>query len=272
MTALPSIELNRERSRAQLAVVLFTIALALLFVQLFANPYVITVKSTGCWSINTDGLFNHFNVQGCGNQSWMMIDLYARVHSIPLANAPTVPGGGDMSIFLSQGPGSGGSCVGGHACTNLSGFSPPSPLACNSCVVTQLGLNPTADSITSGNGATLATYPFVGWILLVYLALAIRNGLRTYSSYIRGERQNLDWKAFTSLRKTLTVFSLCFLAYTTYQFIAIWLSLFVRPVPQFGLIGEGLVLILVTVWLARFLGWKFPFQTNITSLPSTMPL
>lgn len=244
------------------------VALALLFVQLFANPYVVTVYSKGCWSINTDGLFNHFNVQGCGNQSWMMIDLYAHIHNIPLVNGPSVPGGEDLSIFLSQGPGSGGSCVGGSACVNLSAFS-PSNLACNDCVVTQLGPNPTADWITNGNGATLASYPFVEWILLVYLALAIRNGLRTYSSYVRGERQYLDWKDLTSQRKTFTVFSLGFLAYATYQFIAIWLSLFVGPVPQYGLIGEGLVLILATVWLARFIGWKFPFQRSFT-LPSTV--
>jgi hypothetical protein len=194
----------------------------------------------------------------------MMIDLYARIVNVPLANQPSVPGGGDLSIYLSHGPGGGGSCVG---CSNLSGFS-PNNLACNGCVVTHLGPNPIADWVTNGS-ASLASYPFVEWILLVYLAFAIRNGLKTNSSYVRGERQNLDWKDLTSLRKTLTVFSVGFLAYTTYQFIAVWLSLFVGPVPQYGFIGEGLVLILATVWLARFTAWKFPFQRSITTLPST---
>src|SRR6266704_60119 len=204
-TTVPSADLNRKKSRARLVLILFMVALVLLFVQLFANPYVVTVYSKGCWSINTDGLFNHFNVQGCGNQSWMMIDLYAHIHNVPLVNGLSVPGGEDLSIFLSQGPGSGGSCVGGSACVNLSAFSP----------------------------------------------------------------SNLAWKDLTSQRKTFTVFSLGFLAYATYQFIAIWLSLFVGPVPQYGLIGEGLVLILATVWLARFIGWKFPFQRSFT-LPSTV--
>ncbi len=251
--------------------ILYTITLAVLFVQLLATPYVVTVYSKGCWSIDTDGLFNHFNVQGCGNQSWTIIDLYAHVYSMPLANTPPVSGGGDLSIILSQGP-YGRGCVGGSACgslTALATFSPPSPVACIGCRVTQLGLNPVADLTTSGNGATLASLPFINWILLIYLALAIRNVPKTYSSYKRNERQYLGWKNLTNLRRTLTVFSFGFLFFMTYQFVATWLSVLFSPVPEFGLIGLGLVLIPVTIWLARFLIWELPFYRPAAILPAT---
>ncbi len=237
-------------------VILFALALGLLFVELSASPYVVTAYSKGCWSVNTDGLFNHFNVRGCGNQSWMMVDVYAHVHTLPVAN-----GANDLSVVLSQGSGPGGSCVGGSLCQNLWTYTPPSPLVCNGCVVTQFGPNPLADWATGGNGGTLATFPFITWILLLYLAGAILATPRIYSDYLRGGRQDLDWQALTDRRKTLTTFSLGFLVFTTYQFIATWISLLYRPVPAFSLFGEGWLFIPVVVWLARFLRWKFPFYS-----------
>lgn len=53
---------SQERSRVRATIILFTVLLALLFVELFTTPYVVTVYSKGCWSVNTDGIFSHFNV------------------------------------------------------------------------------------------------------------------------------------------------------------------------------------------------------------------
>jgi len=238
--------------------------MAVLFVELFTTPFVVTVYSQGCWSVNTDGLFSHFNVQGCGTQSWLIVDLYAHVSTQPVSN-----GANDVSLFLTSGAGPGGGCLGGSACShsNLWTYVPPSPVACTGCTVTQLGLpNPLAD----WGSSNFAMFPFIIWILLVYLAWSIRSAPRVYSGYMRGERSSSDWKVLSDRRKALAMFALGYLALTTYQYLATLVYLFFRPVPTLGFPFAGLLVIPVAVWLARFLGWKFPARAiSYTSVMSS---
>jgi hypothetical protein len=253
--AVPTENLDgRERSRARITIVLFTLLMAVLFVELFSTPYVVTVYSKGCWSVNTDGLFSRFNVRGCGTQSWLIVDLYAHVSTQQVANAAN-----DVSVFLTNGAGPGGGCFGGSACgfNKLLTYVPPSPVACKGCVVTQLGLpNPLSD----WGSSNFASFPFVTWILLVYLAGRIWDARGVYSGYLRSERGLLDWKDLTDRRKTLTTFAIGFLAFTTYQYIATWIYLIFSPVPTLSLQFAGFLTIPVAIWLARLPSWKFPFK------------
>jgi hypothetical protein len=264
--AVPAENLGgRERSRARITVVLFTLLMAVLFVELFSTPYVVTVYSKGCWSVNTDGLFSRFNVRGCGTQSWLIVDLYAHVSTQTVSN-----GANDVSLFLTQGAGPGGGCLGGSACrlNNLRTYTPPSPVACTGCIVTQLGLpNPLAD----WSGGNFASFPFITWILLLYLAWSIRDAPRVYSGYLRSERASLNWKDLSDRRKTLATFALGYFAFTTYQYLATWFYLFFQPIPTLTLPFAGFLIIPVAIWLARFLGWKFPLKatpTVVSYLPS----
>ncbi len=257
--AVPTENLSvRERSRAQIAIVLFMLLLVVLFVELFSTPYVVTVYSKGCWSVNTDGVFNHFNMRGCGKQSWLFVDLYARVTTPSVSNGAT-----DLSVFLTEGAGPGGGCFGGSACgfNSLWSLTPPSPVACSGCVVTQLGLNPFAD-LGSGLGGSLGSFPFFTWLLLLYLAGKILDTRRVYSEFLKGDRVSLGWKGLSDRRKTLATFALGFLAIGTYQYIATWVYLFFRPVPIPNLLAfVGFLVFPVAIWLARFPKWNFPLKS-----------
>lgn len=185
----------------------------------------------------------------------MIVDLYAHVSTQPVAN-----GANDVSLFLTTGAGPGGGCVGGSACglNNLWTYTPASPVACNGCAVTQLGLpNPFAD----WSGGNFASFPFITWILLIYLAQSIRNASRVYSGYLKSERTSLEWKDLPSRRKTLAIFALGYLVLATYQYTATWVYLYISPVPTLNFPFSGLFIIPVAMWLARFLGWKFPLKT-----------
>jgi hypothetical protein len=243
---------GRERSKARITIILFTLLMVVLFVELFTTPYVATVYSKGCWSVNTDGLFSRFNVQNCGTKSWLIVDLYAHVSTQQVAN-----GANDVSLFLTEGAGPGGGCLGGSACAlnNLWTYVPSSPVACTGCVVTQLGLpNPLAD----WSGSNFASFPFITWLLLVYLAWSIRSAPRVYSGYMRSERASINWKDLSDRRKTLTIFALGYLAFTTYQYLATWVYLSFQPIPTLTFPFAGILIIPVAIWLARLPGWKFP--------------
>lgn len=259
---------GRERSRARITIILLTLLLAVFFVELFTTPFVVTVYSKGCWSVNTDGIFSRFNVRGCGTQSWLMVDLYAHVSTQPVSN-----GANDVSLFLTSGAGPGGGCLGGSACShsNLFTYVPPSPVACKGCTVTQLGLpNPLAD----WGSSNFAMFPFITWILLVYIAWSIRSAPRVYSGYLRSERASISWKDLSDRRKALAIFALGYFALATYQYLATWFYLFFQPIPTLTFPFVGILIIPVAVWISRFLGWRFPAKalsySNVVSSSSSV--
>src|SRR5216683_2282395 len=183
LAALPPLEPPKEDQRkVKLTIILFTLLITVLVVESLATPFVITVYSKGCWSATTGGVFQRISVQGCGNGTWVMFDLYAVVHPQTVS--------GTLNLFL---------------------YGPQSPIKCQGCIITTGLSNPIADWFGGAN-STLATGPPLFTIaLLVYLAMSFRRAPKIYRGYLRGERGQVSWTAFSHGEKTLTVFALGFL-------------------------------------------------------------
>jgi hypothetical protein len=259
---------GENQRKARLTILFFTFLVTILVVESLATPFVVTVYSKGCWSATTGGVFQRISAQGCGNGSWVMYDLYVVVHP------RTVSGTNDLSVALTDGVGLGGGCLGGSVCgtINFLIYGPPSPIACQGCVITTGLPNPVSD-LYGGQNSTLATGPdLFAIVLLVYLAMSLRRVPKIYRSYLRGEREPVSWKAFSEGEKTLTVFALGFLGFRTYQFIATMLYLYVTPVPTLTFPFQDLVSFLAAIWLVHYLGWKFPLKTLPSSVMTTVPV
>jgi hypothetical protein len=116
-------------------------------------------------------------------------------------------------------------------------------------------------------------FPFIIWILLVYLAWSIRSAPRVYSGYLRSERASISWEDISDRRKALAIFALGYLAFTTYQYLATWVYLFIQPIPTLTFPFVGILIIPVAVWISRFLGWRFPakgLSYSVVSSSSSM--
>jgi hypothetical protein len=267
VAALSSLEHPGEDQRkVTLTILLFTLLATVLVVEALATPFVVTVYSKGCWSATTGGVFQRTSVQGCGNSSWVMYDLYI------VAHPRTVSGPNDLSVFVTYGAGLGGACLGGSACGMLSFlYGPPSPITCQGCIITTGLPNPIADWSGGQNATLSSTLPLFTVVLLVYLVQSLRRVPKIYRGYLRGERELVSWKAFSEGEKTLTVFALSFLGFRSYQFIATMLYLYVTPVPTLGFPFQDLVSFLAAIWLMHYLGWKFPLKTLPSNLMTTVP-
>jgi len=268
LAALPPLEPPKEDQRkVKLTIILFTLLITVLVVESLATPFVITVYSKGCWSATTGGVFQRISVQGCGNGTWVMFDLYAVVHP------QTVSGTNDLSLVLTNGVGFGGSCLGGSVCSTLNLFlyGPQSPIKCQGCIITTGLSNPIGDWFGGAN-STLATGPPLFTIaLLVYLEMSFRRAPKIYRGYLRGERGQVSWTAFSHGEKTLTVFALGFLGYRSYQFIATMLYLYVTPVPTLSFPFQDLFSFLSAIWLMHYLWWRFPLKTHPSSIMTVVP-
>jgi len=268
LAALPPLEPPKEDQRkVKLTIILFTLLITVLVVESLATPFVITVYSKGCWSATTGGVFQRISVQGCGNGTWVMFDLYAVVHP------QTVSGTNDLSLVLTNGVGFGGSCLGGSVCSTLNLFlyGPQSPIKCQGCIITTGLSNPIGDWFGGAN-STLATGPPLFTIaLLVYLEMSFRRAPKIYRGYLRGERGQVSWTAFSHGEKTLTVFALGFLGYRSYQFIATMLYLYVTPVPTLSFPFQDLISFLSAIWLMHYLWWRFPLKTHPSSIMTVVP-
>jgi len=247
--------------------ILFTLLVTVLVVESLATPFVITVYSKGCWSATTGGVFQRLSVQGCGNGTWVIFDLYAVVHP------QTVSGTNDLSLVLTNGVGFGGSCLGGSVCgtLNILVYGPPSPITCQGCIIATGSPNPIADWFGGANSTLATGPPLFTIVLLIYLAMSFRRVPRIYRSYLRGERELVSWKAFSQGEKTLTVFSLAFLGFRSYQFIATMLYLYLTPVPTLALPFQDLISFLSAIWLMHYLGWKLPLKTHPSSIMTVVP-
>src|SRR5712691_4418202 len=267
VAALSSLEHPGEDQRkVTLTILLFTLLATVLVVEALATPFVVTVYSKGCWSATTGGVFQRISVQGCGNGSWVMYDLYI------VAHPRTVSGPNDLSVFVTYGAGLGGACLGGSACGMLSFlYGPPSPITCQGCIITTGLPNPIADWSGGQNATLSSTLPLFTLVLLVYLVQSLRRVPKIYRGYLRGEREPVNWKAFSEREKTLTVFALSFLGFRSYQFIATMLYLYVTPVPTLGFPFQDLVSLLSAIWLMHYLGWKFPLKTLPSNLMTAAP-
>jgi len=268
VAALPPLEHPEEDQRkVRTTIILFTLLVTVLVVESLATPFVVTVYSKGCWSATSGGVFQRISVQGCGNGSWVMFDLYAVVHP------HTVSGTNDLSVFLTNGVGLGGGCLGGSVCgtINLLLYGPPSPITCQGCIITTGLPNPIADWLGVSN-ATLSIGPDLFAIgLLVYLAKSLRRVPKIYRGYLKGEREPVSWKVFSEGEKTLTVFALGFLAFRSYQFTATMLYLYVTPIPTLGFPFQDLVSFMAAVWLMHYLGWRFPLKTLPSNITTSVP-
>src|SRR6266851_9491000 len=183
VAALSSLEHPGEDQRkVKLTIILFTLLVTVLVVESLATPFVITVYSKGCWSATTGGVFQRISVQGCGNGTWVMFDLYAVVHP------QTVSGTNDLSLVLTNGIGFGGSCLGGSACgtLNLLLYGPPSPITCQGCIITTGSPNPIADWFGGANSTLATGPPLFTIVLLVYLAKSLRRVPKIYRGYLKG--------------------------------------------------------------------------------------
>src|SRR5207245_7506881 len=97
VAALPPLEHPEEDQRkVRTTIILFTLLVTVLVVESLATPFVVTVYSKGCWSATSGGVFQRISVQGCGNGTWVMFDLYA------VFNPQTVSGTNYMSLVLSN--------------------------------------------------------------------------------------------------------------------------------------------------------------------------
>jgi hypothetical protein len=258
---------GEDQRRARLTILLFTFLVTVLVVESLATPFVVTVYSKGCWSATTGGVFQRISVQGCGNGSWAMFDLYAVVHP------RTVSGSNDLSLVMTEGVGSGGACLGSSICgtINLFLYGPPSPITCQGCIITTALPNPIADWL-GVSSATLFVGPDLFALgLIVYLARSLRRVPKIYQSYLRGERERVSWNAFSEGEKTLTVFALGFIGFRSYQFIATILYLYVIPVPTLGFPFQNLVSLMAAVWLVHHISWRYPVKTLPSNLITTIP-
>jgi len=267
VAALPPLDHPEEDQRkVKTTVILFTLLATVLVVEALATPFVVTVYSKGCWSATTGGVFQRISVQGCGNGSWVMYDLYI------VAHPRTVSGPNDLSVFVTYGAGLEGACLGGSACGMLSFlYGPPSPITCQGCIITTGLPNPIADWSGGQNATLSSTLPLFTLVLLVYLVQSLRRVPKIYRGYLRGEREPVSWKDFSEGEKTLTIFALGFLGFRSYQFIATTLYLYVTPVPTLGFPLQDLVSFLAAIWLMHYLGWKFPLKTLPSNLMTTVP-
>src|SRR6266702_778710 len=267
LAALPPLGPPKEDQRkVKLTIILFTLLITVLVVESLATPFVITVYSKGCWSATTGGVFQRISVQGCGNGSWVMYDLYI------VAHPRTVSGPNDLSVFVTYGAGLEGACLGGSACGMLSFlYGPPSPITCQECIITTGLPNPIADWSGGQNATLSSTLPLFTLVLLVYLVQSLRRVPKIYRGYLRGEREPVSWKDFSEGEKTLTIFALGFLGFRSYQFIATTLYLYVTPVPTLGFPFQDFVSFLAAIWLMHYLGWKFPLKTLPSNLMTTVP-
>src|SRR5712692_11426562 len=103
VASLPPLDHSGEDQRkVKMTIILFTLLVTVLVLESHATPFVVTVYSKGCWSATTGGVFQRISVQGCGNGSWVMYDLYI------VAHPRTVSGPNDLSMFLTDGGGFGG--------------------------------------------------------------------------------------------------------------------------------------------------------------------
>src|SRR5216683_404590 len=252
--------------KVKTTIILFTLLVTVLIVESLATPFVVTVYSRGCWTATTGGIFQRISVQGCGNGSWVMYDLYIVAHPL------TVSGPNDLSVFVTYGAGLGGACLGGSACGMLSFlYGPPSPITCQGCIITTGLPNPIADWSGGQNATLSSTLPLFTLVLLVYLVQSLRRVPKIYRGYLRGEREPVSWKDFSEGERTLTIFALGFLGFRSYQFIATTLYLYVTPVPTLGFPLQDLVSFLAAIWLMHYLGWKFPLKTLPSNLMTTVP-
>ena len=267
VAALSSLEHPGEDQRkVKTTIILFTLLVTVLVVESLATPFVVTVYSRGCWTATTGGVFQRISVQGCGNGSWVMYDLYI------VAHPRTVSGPNDLSVFVTYGAGLGGACLGGSACGMLSFlYGPPSPITCQGCIITTGLPNPIADWSGGQNATLSSTLPLFTLVLLVYLVQSLRRVPKIYRGYLRGEREPVSWKDFSEGERTLTIFALGFLGFRSYQFIATTLYLYVTPVPTLGFPLQDLVSFLAAIWLMHYLGWKFPLKTLPSNLMTTVP-
>jgi hypothetical protein len=266
LASLPSLHpAGGDRRKVKLTILLFLLLMTVLVVEEFATPFVITVYSKGCWSVVTGGVFQRFNVQGCGSGTWVTVDLYASVHSQP------VPGGtNDVSVVVTNGAGPGGGCIGGSVCRmlNLWFYGPPSPIKCQGCVFTPAGSpNPGGDWLGGG----LSTLPLFTIVLLVYLASSFRRAPRIYRSYLKGEREPVSWRNLSEGEKALTIFALGYVGFRSYQFIATMLHLYVSPVPTLGFPFGEFVSFLAVIWLMHYVGWKFPLKASSPNVMAAIP-
>ncbi|OLD11633.1 MAG: hypothetical protein AUI93_04290 [Crenarchaeota archaeon 13_1_40CM_3_52_10] len=251
-----------DQRKAKMTILFFMLLLATLVVETVLSPFVVTVYSKGCWTATSGGVFQRVSVSGCGSGSWVMFDIYAVVH--PRA----ISGSNDLSVVLTSGTGLGGSCLGGSECAmiNLFLYTPPSPVTCQGCIISVGPPNPVGDWFGSYS-STLGTFPdLLGVILLVYLARSLGGVPRIYRSYLSGERERASWKALAEGEKILTVFSLGFLGFRSYQLVATILYFYVAPIPTLGFAFEDVVSVMAAVWLLHYIRWKFPLKT----LPSTV--
>jgi hypothetical protein len=266
VVSLPPLDHSlEEQRRVKMTILLFTLLVTVLVLESLATPFVVTVYSKGCWSATTGGVFQRISVQGCGNGTWAMFDLYAVVHP------QTVSGTNDLNLVLTNGVGFGGSCLGGSVCStlNLLLYGPPSPIACQGCIITTSLSNPVADWFGGANSTLATGPPLFTIVLLVYLATSLRRVPKIYRSYLRGERELVSWEAFSQGEKTLTVFAIAFLGFRSYQFIATMLYLYVTPVPTLAFPFQDVISFLSAIWLIHYLRWKFPLKTR-PSRPMTV--
>jgi len=267
MEALPPLgHLEEDYRKVKLTILLIMLLVTVLVVESLATPFVVTVYSKGCWSATTGGVFQRTSVQGCGNGSWTIYDLYIVAHPHALS------GSNDVSLIITDGAGLGGACVGGSACGMLTFlYAPPSPVTCQGCIITTGLPNPVADWSGGQNATLSSTLPLFTLVLLVYLSQSLRRVPKIYRGYLRGEREAVSWKAFSEGEKTLTVFALGVLGFRSYQFVATMLYLYLAPVPTLGFPLQDLVSFLAAIWLMHYLGWRFPLKTVPSGVVASVP-
>jgi len=155
VAALPPLDHPEEdQQKVKTTIILFMLLATVLVVESLATHFVVTVYSKGCWTATTGGVFQRISVQSCGNGSWAMYDLYI------VAHPRTVSGPNDLSMFLTDGAGFGGACLGGSVCGMLNLlYGPPSPITCQGCIITTGLPNPIADWAGGQNATLFSTIP-----------------------------------------------------------------------------------------------------------------